>query len=69
VNRIRKKHFENIVMPREGRPRALTTWEKRYAMRLVTVCGLDLAVGATRELKNTLEINVRIEIVRIAIKK
>jgi DNA-directed RNA polymerase specialized sigma subunit len=25
VNRIRKKHFENIVMPRGGRPQALTT--------------------------------------------
>jgi transposase len=25
VNRIRKKHFENISMPRGGRPQALTT--------------------------------------------
>jgi hypothetical protein len=25
MNRIRKKHFENIVMPRGGRPQAVTT--------------------------------------------
>ena len=69
MNRIRKKHFENIVMPREGRPQAQTTWEKRYAMTLVTICGLDLAVGAIRELKNTLKVSVHVEIVRIAIKE
>jgi hypothetical protein len=52
VNRIRKKHFENIVMSRRGRPQALTTREKRYAMRLVTVGGSDSAVEVTRELKS-----------------
>jgi hypothetical protein len=41
VNRIKKKQFGNIVMPRRDKPQALTTLEKRYAMRLVIIGGLD----------------------------
>ena len=52
VNRIRKKHFENIVMSRRGMPQVLTSWEKKYGVRLVIVGGLDSATEATRELKS-----------------
>jgi hypothetical protein len=52
MNRIRKKYFKNIVIPRKGRPQALTTWEKSYAMRLVIVGGLYSAVQATGKLKS-----------------
>jgi hypothetical protein len=41
VNRTKKKYFDNIVMPRGSRPQALTTWKKRYAVRLVIVDGID----------------------------
>jgi hypothetical protein len=43
-------------MPRGGRPQVLTTWKKMYAVRLVTVGGLDLAVEATREFQSSLRI-------------
>ena len=49
MNRIRKKHFDNIVMTRGSRPQALITLEKRYALRLIIVSRLDLAIEATRE--------------------
>ena len=52
VNRIRKKHFENIVMLKGGKPQALTTWKKKYAIRLVTLGRLDSTVKITRELKS-----------------
>jgi hypothetical protein len=52
VNRIMKKHFENIFMPSGGRPQALTTWKKRYTMCLVTIGRLDSAIEAIRELKS-----------------
>jgi hypothetical protein len=48
VNRIKKKHFENIVIPRGSRLQVLTTWKKRYTMRLVSVGGLDSAVEAKK---------------------
>jgi hypothetical protein len=51
LNRIRRNHFENIVMPKEGRPQALITWKKRCIARLVTIGGLNTIVEATRELK------------------
>jgi transposase len=69
VNKIRKKHFENIVMLRGGRPQALTTWEKRYAVRLVTVGGLDSAVEATRKFKSATEVDVCVETVRNALRE
>jgi hypothetical protein len=50
-------------MSRGGRPQALTTWEKRYAVRLVTVDGLDSAAEAIRELKNATGIDVCVETV------
>jgi predicted transcriptional regulator len=56
-------------MPKRGSPQALTTWEKRYVVRLVTVVGLDLAVEARRELKNALGIDVCVEIVRNVIRE
>jgi hypothetical protein len=49
-------------MPRGGRPQALTTWEKRYAVKLVTVGGLDSAAKATK-------VDVYIETVRNALKE
>jgi hypothetical protein len=64
VNRIRKKHFENIIMPRGGRPQILITWKKRYAVKLVTVGGWDSTVKTTRELKSALAIDVCVETVR-----
>ena len=52
VNRIMEKHFENIVILRRSRPQALTIWEKKYAVKLLTVGGLDLAVKEIRERKS-----------------
>ena len=52
VNKIRKKHFENIIMPRKGQ------WKKQYATHLVIVGGLDIALEATSKLKNTLGCDV-----------
>jgi hypothetical protein len=69
VNRIKKKHFENIIMPRRGRPQVLIIWEKRYAVRLVLVGGLDSAVEATRELKSALGIEVCFETMRNALRE
>jgi hypothetical protein len=57
VNRIMKKHFENILMPRGSCPQALTTWEKQYANCLVPVGRLDTIVEATRELKSALGVD------------
>ena len=51
LNRIRKKHFENIVMPKEGHPQALITWKKRCTAHLATIGGLNTIVETTRELK------------------
>jgi hypothetical protein len=48
MNRIRKKHFENIIMPRGSRPQVLIIWKKKYAVRLVIIDGLDSDVEATR---------------------
>jgi hypothetical protein len=69
MNRIRKKHFENIVMLRGCRPQALITWEKKYAVRLVIVDGLDSTLEATREPKSATGIDVCIETVRNALKE
>jgi hypothetical protein len=69
VNRIGKNYFENIVMPRGGRPQAIIIWKKRYAMTLVIVGGLDSAIEATRELKSALGIDVYIETVRNVLKE
>jgi hypothetical protein len=48
-------------MPRRDRSQALTTWEKRYVVRLVKIGGLDLAIEATRELKSASGIDACIE--------
>jgi hypothetical protein len=52
---IRKKHIENIVMPRRDCPHA---WEKWYVVCLVRVSDLDTTIKATRELKSALGIDV-----------
>jgi hypothetical protein len=57
VNRIRKKYFENIVMPRRSDPQALTTWEEQYATRLVILGGLDTTIEAKRKLKSEVGIS------------
>ena len=54
-------------MPRRSRPQALTIWEKKYTMHLVSIGGLDSAVEATRELKNALGFDVCVEIVKNAL--
>jgi hypothetical protein len=64
VNRIRKKQFKNIIMPRGSRSQPLTTWEKRYVVRLVIV-----GVEAIRELKSASEANVCVETRRNALKE
>jgi hypothetical protein len=69
VNRNRKKYFENIVMPRGGRPQALITWEKRYAVKLVTAGGLNSAVEATRKLKSASGAHVCVKAVTNALRK
>ena len=69
VNKIRKKHFENIVMPRGSRPQALTTLKKRYVVRLVTIGGLDLVVNATRELKSVSRVDVCVETAKNALRE
>jgi aryl carrier-like protein len=56
-------------MPRGGRPQALITWEKKYALRLVIAGGLDLAIGATRELKSAAGVDVCVETVKNALRK
>jgi hypothetical protein len=61
VNRIRKKHFENIVMSKGGRPQALITWEKIYVVRLITIHRLDSALEATKEFKSGLRVDVYVE--------
>ena len=66
MNRIRKKYFKNIVMPRKDRPQALTTWEKRYAMRLVIVGGMYSIIEATKKLKTASKVDVCVETMRIA---
>jgi transposase len=69
MKRVKKKHFENIVIPRIGKSRALITWEKRFALRLVTAGGLNLAIEAIRELKSAIGVDVCVETMRNALRK
>jgi hypothetical protein len=63
----RKNLFKNIVMP--GRPQALTTWKKWYAMRLIIAGELDTIVEAIQELKSALGVVVCVKIVKNAMKE
>jgi hypothetical protein len=69
VNRIRKKHFENIIMPRRGCPQALTTWKKQYATCLNRVGGSNIVVDAIRELNSASRINVCVETVKNGLRR
>jgi transposase len=69
VNRIKKKPFENILMLSGGRPQALTTWKKKYVVRLATIGGLDSTVEITRELKSATKVDMCVERVKNALRE
>ena len=43
INRVRKRLSTSVALSKGGRPKVLTKWEKRYASRLVTVGGFEIA--------------------------
>ena len=51
VNRVRKKYCSNLELPKRDVPKILTTSERRRAVRLVTIGGLEIAVQATKVLR------------------
>lgn len=69
VNRVRKKHFPNMELFEGRRPNILTTWKKQYAIRLVTMGGVNIARKATRDLKRVTEVEMCDRILQNALKK
>lgn len=53
VNRVRKKHCSSLELPKRGRREILSASEKKLALRLVTVGGLETAT----EVANLLRVN------------
>jgi transposase len=51
VNRVRKKHCSSLELPPRDCKEILTTLEKRLAVRLVTVGGLEMVVEAIKVLR------------------
>ena len=51
VNRVRKKHCNDLELPKRGVPKIFSTSERRRAMRLVTVGGLESVVHAAKMLR------------------
>ena len=58
VNIVRKKHCSNLELPKRGVPKILTTSERRRAMRLVTVGGLETAIHAAKVLREGREVGL-----------
>jgi transposase len=56
VNRMRRKHCSSLELPQRGRREILTTSEKRLAVRLVIVGGLETAVEAAKVLRVNREV-------------
>ena len=42
VNRVRKRLSTNVALSKEGRPKVLMEWEKRYASQLITIGDIEL---------------------------
>jgi hypothetical protein len=51
VNRVRRKNCSSLELPQRGRREILIPLEKRLAVRLVIVGGLETAVDATKVLR------------------
>jgi transposase len=56
VNRVRKKHCSDLELPKRGVPKILSTSERRRAVCLVTVGGLETAVHAAKVLREGREV-------------
>jgi hypothetical protein len=48
MNRVRRKHCSSLELPQRGHREILTPLEKRLAVRLVTIGGLETAVEAAK---------------------
>jgi hypothetical protein len=55
---MRRKHLSSLELPQRGRQEILTALEKRLAMRLVTVGGLEMVVEAAEVLRVDREIGL-----------
>ena len=69
VQRIRKEHRPYILRPRNGCSSKLTTHERRFLVRAVTVRGLETAVEANVALRSEHNIHVSDDTVRRALVK
>ena len=56
VNRVRKKYCSNLELPKRGVPKILTTLERRCAVCLVTVGGLETVVQVAKVLREGREV-------------
>ena len=56
MNRVRKKHCSNLELPKRGVPKILTTSERRRAVHLVTVGGLETVVQVAKVLREGREV-------------
>jgi hypothetical protein len=56
MNRVRRKHCSSLELPQRGHREILTPLEKRLAVRLVTIGGLETAVEAAKVLRVDMEV-------------
>ena len=68
MNRVRKKHCGNLELPKRGVPKNLTTSERRHAVHLVIVGGLETVVQATKVLREGREVGFYDNTLRFALR-
>ena len=68
VNRVRRKCCSSLELPQRGRREILTPSERRLAVRLVTIGGLETAFKATKVLRLDREVGLCDNILRNALR-
>jgi transposase len=66
VQKLRKRHFPDVVLPKAGRPPKLSVQNKRFCVRAITAGKLDTASATAKQLHDELNVEVSDRTVRRA---